>query len=117
MSGSLSYHAGLSAEETVALHYERKGLTIAARRWRGLGGEIDVIARDGAKVIFVEVKKSRDFARAAEHLTYNQYQRIWATAGEFLADEPAGQDTDVRLDLAMVDGTGRVEVIENVILD
>ena len=46
--GVTSYHAGVAAEEAVARQYERAGLHIAARRWRGKGGEIDLIARDGA---------------------------------------------------------------------
>jgi putative endonuclease len=114
MSGIVSYHAGLAAEGSVEAAY---GLPVAARRWRGTVGEIDLILRDGERVIFVEVKKARDFARAAERLTWAQAQRIWATAAEFLAGEPKGQLTEARLDLALVDGIGRVEIIENVTFD
>ena len=42
--------SGLAAEEIVVRHY---GLPVAAARWRGPGGEIDLILRDGATVIFV----------------------------------------------------------------
>jgi putative endonuclease len=117
MTGLVSYHAGLAAEAAVETWYARRGNTIAARRWRGTGGEIDLVTRDGAAVIFVEVKKSRDFARAKEHLSRKQYERIWATANEFLAGEPMGLSTEVRLDLALVDVTGRIEIVENVIFD
>jgi len=117
MTGIVSYHAGLSAEAAVASDYVRRGHTIAGRRWRGTGGEIDLILRDGARVIFVEVKKARDFARAAERLSRRQFERVWATAQEFLAGEPSGLGTEVRLDLAMVDTIGRVSVLENVTFD
>jgi putative endonuclease len=117
MSGLVSYNAGLAAEGAVAAHYAGRGLPEAGRRWRGTVGEIDLIVRDGAGIVFVEVKKARDFARAAERLTRRQAERIWATASEFLAGEPKGQGTDVRLDLALVDAVGRVRIVENVVFD
>lgn len=117
MSGIVSYHAGLAAEGAVAADYSRRGLPVVARRWRGEVGEIDLIVRDGEGLIFVEVKRARNFARAAERLTRAQAGRIWATATEFLAGEPRGQSTEARIDLALVDGIGRVRIIENVTLD
>jgi putative endonuclease len=113
MSGLRSYHAGRVAEDQVAARYLRAGRTICARRWRGQSGEIDLIARDGAQVIFIEVKQARNFARAAESLSSRQMSRILSAASEFLADEPAGDLTDCRFDLALVDGQGRIEVLEN----
>jgi len=64
MSGSTSYHAGFAAEEIVADHYWRNGRSVLARRWRGKGGELDLITRDGDDIVFVEVKKSSSFAKA-----------------------------------------------------
>ncbi len=93
--------------------YERQGRKIAATRWRSMAGEIDLIARDGAEVIFIEVKQSRTHAEAAEHLTAFQQARITASASLFLADEAMGQDTPARFDVALVDGQGRIEIIEN----
>ncbi len=113
MSGLTSYHAGLAAESAVENHYVQTGYAISDRRWRGAGGEIDIIARDGEDLIFVEVKKSRDFARAAEQLSQRQMLRIYNTASEFLAGEPNGQDTNVRFDVALMDGAGHIQVIEN----
>ncbi len=111
--GAVAYHAGFAAEDQVAQHYDRSGRMVCARRWRGAAGEIDLIARDGAEVIFIEVKKSRTHAQAAEHLTPQQMSRIYNAASEFLAGEPAGQLTEVRFDVALVDGMGRIEVLEN----
>lgn len=113
MTGKLSYLAGHSAEDAVARRYAGAGLPIAAIRWRGSAGEIDLVVRDGAGLVFVEVKKSRSHARAAESLGRRQMDRIYAAASEYLAGEPEGQMTDVRFDVALVDGAGRIEVIEN----
>lgn len=113
LRGTTGYHAGRVAEDIVALAYNRNGHSVAHRRWRATGGEIDLIARNGAQVIFVEVKKSRSFAEAACRLGRRQMDRICAAASEFLAGEPAGQLTDVRFDLALVDQRGAVQVIEN----
>ncbi len=113
MSGSVSYHAGKAAEEIVAAHYLSQGRQVVACRWRSTAGEIDLIARDGAEVIFVEVKQSRSHAEAAQSLSARQMGRIAAAASLFLAGEPAGQLTPSRFDVALVDGQGRVELLEN----
>ena len=113
MSGRISYLAGLSAEDHVARDYQARGLPITAKRWRGSRGEIDLIARDGDGLIFIEVKKSRDFIRAAERLIHAQMKRIYGAASEFLAGEPMGQNTPVRFDVALVNQSGKMEVIEN----
>ena len=109
----MGYHAGLSAEMRIAQDYERRGFAIARQRWRGDAGEIDLITRDADGLVFVEVKKSRSIARAAERLTRRQMARIYASAEQFLAGEPDGQLTNVRFDVALVDHAGAFEIIEN----
>ncbi|MDP3195872.1 YraN family protein [Tabrizicola sp.] len=111
--GLTNYLAGHAAEASVARLYEDRGVAICARNWRGLTGEIDLIGRDGDVVIFVEVKQSRTHDLAASHLSDQQIRRIFATVDEFVAGEPLGLLTDVRIDLALVDGQGRIEVVEN----
>ncbi len=109
----MSYHAGLSAEQRIAQDYERRGFVVARRRWRGTGGEIDLITRNSEGVVFIEVKQSRTFARAAERLSRRQMDRIYASAAQFLAGEPGGQLTNARFDVALVDQVGQFEIIEN----
>ncbi|WP_380057862.1 YraN family protein [Falsihalocynthiibacter sp. SS001] len=113
MNGSMRYHAGLAAEEIAGRSYAGRGMPIARKRWRGVSGEIDLIARRGDAVVFVEVKKSRSFATAAQRVSRRQMQRIYGAASEFLAGEPNGQDTDVRFDVALVNDVGEVQIIEN----
>ena len=113
MSGTTSYHAGVAAEECVARHYAALGRPVLERRWRGKGGEIDVIARDGADTVFVEVKRSDTHAAAALRVRAPQVRRLLDCAGEYMGTLPTGMLSPVRFDVALVDATGRVEVIEN----
>lgn len=113
MSGLIGYLSGLAAESAVERQYEGRGRQIAARRWRGRWGEIDLIAREGETVVFVEVKKASTHARAAERLGAAQVRRLWAAAQEFLEGEPLRGLTDVRFDVALVDALGRIEIRYN----
>jgi len=113
LQGARAYQAGLAAEESVARHYARRGHPIARRRWRGRAGEIDLIAEDGDALIFVEVKQSRSFDSAMEHLTPRQVQRLASAAEEYLGQMPRGQLTDIRFDVALVNGRGEMRVLEN----
>lgn len=108
-----NYHAGLAAEQSVALQYENAGYEIAARRYRSAAGEIDLIARRDQNVIFIEVKKSSTHHRAAESLSHRQMKRIYASAAQYLGSQPAGQQTPSRFDVALVDRSGQIEVLEN----
>jgi putative endonuclease len=111
MNGERSYRTGLSAEDRVAQQYERAGSRIAARRWRGAGGEIDLVVREGDVTVFVEVKVGSTHAAAAERVGPRQTQRIFSAAAEFIAGEPAGSLSDARFDVALVDRMGRIELL------
>jgi putative endonuclease len=113
MSGITSYHAGLCAEDAVARDYVRRGRSVVQRRWRGKGGEIDLILADGDGLIFVEVKKSCSHGRAAQSLSRRQMDRISMAASEFLGTQPRGQLTDVQFDLATVNDVGEIAILEN----
>lgn len=113
LRGQRNYSSGLAAEDNVARHYEHDGKSVLWRRWRGKGGEIDIVAREGDSLVFVEVKKARTHDDAAWRLGARQIARLCAAASEYLAGEPRGQDSQMRFDLALVDGQGAVRVIEN----
>ena len=89
------------------------GYPLLARRWRGRSGEIDLVLRDGDGVIVVEVKKSRNFDRAVERLSQRQIGRLLRAGEEFLGTMPRGSLTDIRFDVALVNGHGEIRVIEN----
>lgn len=113
VQGSVSYHAGRAAELAVAHDYQRRGYALACDRWRGKGGEIDLIMRDAEGLIFVEVKKSKSFDSAAARVTRHQIARIVASAQEYLATEPEGTLTNMRFDVALVNHCGALRIVEN----
>lgn len=63
------------------------GLTIEARNWRCRQGEIDLIAREGEVLVFVEVRSRTrtDYGSAAESITPAKQRRIIAAARQYLA--------------------------------
>ncbi len=67
--GLASFHAGQAAEAAVARHYSRLGHDLIAQRWRGTGGELDLVVRDGDGVIFVEVKHAARHEGAADRVS------------------------------------------------
>lgn len=114
MSGAVSYHAGKAAEEIVAKSYVENGFIEEHRRWKSKDGEIDLIVSKGVQTIFVEVKKSRCFASAAQRITQRQMLRIQNSAARYMSRLPNGLDSDVRFDVALVDERGAIDIIENV---
>ncbi|MFW2589200.1 YraN family protein [Sagittula sp. SSi028] len=116
-TGAMGHAAGASAELRVAQDYERRGYPIARTRWRGKGGEIDLIAQDGDAVVFVEVKQSRTFDRAVARLGRRQIARLQSAAEEYLGTQPNGALTEMRFDVALVNGFGEMRVIENALMD
>jgi putative endonuclease len=111
--GLRSWLAGAAAEKIVALAYDERGVDLLETRWRGQGGEIDLILRHGSEIVFCEVKAARDTQEAIARLRPAQMRRIHAAASEYLGLVPEGQLAQVRFDLAVVDATGRAEILEN----
>ena len=111
--GKTAYLAGASAEDQVCAAYLRDGYHLRARRWRGQGGELDLVLAGPEGLVIVEVKKSGNFDRAAEALGPRQMRRIFAAAAEFAGNEPAGDLTPLRFDFALVDAMGRIDRREN----
>lgn len=110
-----THDSGLAAERSAARVYLRRGLRFRDHRWRGRGGEIDIVFSDGDCIVFVEVKKSRSFHRAAQALSPRQIGRLRTAAEEYVGALPRGGLTDIRFDLALVDEAGQVEILENML--
>ncbi len=116
MSGLTSYLAGKAAEDSVLQHYLDRHYRLVCRRWRGRGGEIDLVLSHGEELVFVEVKKSRSFAAAALRLTKRQIARLLRSAEDCLGHFPLQSLTAMRFDVALVDGGGQIEVVENALM-
>jgi putative endonuclease len=95
--------AGRLAEALAALLLRLRGYQILARRYATPVGEIDLVARRGAVLVFVEVKRRarRDDSLAA--LLPAQQARIARAAEAFLQRAPAAlARCGVRFDLVAV---------------
>ncbi|MDP4027545.1 MAG: YraN family protein [Gallionella sp.] len=78
---------GAQAEQRAAHYLQQQGLKLIAQNYRGRFGEIDLILRDGAVLVFVEVRLRRndDFGGAAASIDTRKQQRIIRTAQQYLA--------------------------------
>lgn len=78
--------AGGAAEEAAARFLARHGLAIVERNYRTRLGEIDLIARDGDTLVFVEVRARSDgrFGGAAGSVHPGKQRRIALAARHYL---------------------------------
>src|SRR6266850_5381497 len=78
---------GISGENLACEELRRRGYAILARRYRTRFGEIDIIARDGQTIVFVEVKArlTDDFGGAAAAITGWKQRRIARMAVDYIA--------------------------------
>ena len=77
---------GNTGEDLACVELERRGYAIIARRYRRRGGELDIIARDGQTMVFVEVKAraGRAFGEACEAVTASKRRTITRLALDYL---------------------------------
>lgn len=97
-----AWRYGRFAETLAAWHLRLRGWRIVARGFRTHAGEIDIVARRGRVLAFVEVKARRDLDTAAEALRARQTGRIARAAGAFLQARPGLGGCDVRFDVMLV---------------
>lgn len=95
---------GLSAETRAAWLLRLKGYRILARRAKHPVGEIDLIAKRGNLLAFVEVKARHSAGEAIHAITPNQRRRIERAAEAFVAHRPALSACDWRFDVVAIDG-------------
>jgi len=94
--------AGRLAETLCALSLRLRGYRILARRFRTPVGELDIVARRGRTLAFIEVKARPTLALAAESIAARQRLRVERAAGAYLALNPALARLDARLDAMLV---------------
>ncbi len=93
---------GRFAETLCAWHLRLRGYRILAQNYRTPQGEIDIVARRGGLVAFVEVKARRDLVLAGESLSARQQRRITRAAAAYLQKQPLLQQLDQRFDVMLV---------------
>jgi putative endonuclease len=97
-----AFRFGLSAEARAAALLFAKGYRVVARRFRTAVGEVDIIARRGNVLVFVEVKARERLDDAAEAVTDRQQRRIIAAAEAWLAANPDDVLRNIRFDVILV---------------
>lgn len=95
---------GATAEALAARHLERRGLAVIARNVRSRFGEIDLVARDGDVLVFVEVRlrRSARFGGAAASITAAKRERLVKAAEGYLAT--LARVPPCRFDAVLLDG-------------
>lgn len=97
-----AYRLGLRAETLAALLLRVKGWRILARRYRAGGGEIDIIAKRGDTVAFVEVKARASRDQALTSITPRARKRIASAARSWCAGREDMRTATLRFDAILV---------------
>jgi putative endonuclease len=109
---------GKSGEDRACRELERRGYAILARRYRTRFGEIDIVARDGPTIVFVEVKaRTTDrYGDPAAAVTLHKQAKVTAMAEDYLARRHL-QNAPCRFDVVAIGfaaaGELKVEVYQN----
>jgi|SRR5436309_5857878 len=108
---------GKTGEDLACRELEQRGYAILARRYRRRGGELDIVARHGGALVFVEVKARRDraFGDAAEAVGYAKRRRMVRLALDYVVEHGI-VNCPCRFDVVSIQlesGRPVVEVFEN----
>jgi len=117
MSHDLRKKLGDFGERAAAAYLIRQGYALLARKWRGTGGEIDLVMREGAVLVFVEVRTRRGTVGAAEEsVGPAKRARLIALAYTYLEAAALPEGTPWRIDVVAldVDRAGRIARLEHI---
>ena len=109
---------GKLGEDLACRELQRRGYRILDRRFRTKGGELDIIARDGAVLVFVEVRarSGGTFGTPFDSVTWQKQHRLSRMAAIYLCQKRL-PDTACRFDVVGVTGTAggtlNIEIVKN----
>lgn len=111
---------GNKGEDLACEFLKKSGYRILERNYRIRGGEIDIVAKDGETLVFIEVKTrySHDFGLPVESMTPWKIQFLLKTARFYIQKINWGW-REYRLDFVSVDFAGskdspKMELIKNI---
>ena len=104
--------AGRRGERLAGWWLRLKGWTILDHRVRTPAGEVDLVARKGTVIAFVEVKTRRTAADLDFAIDERRLARV-AAAAEILMPRYAGPGDDIRIDVLLLAPGTRPRHIEN----
>ncbi len=101
-------------EDAAAEYLISRGYTILERNYRNRFGEIDLIARKGGWLCFVEVKyrSSTHFGWSSEAVNRKKQQTIWKLAKYYIIKHPWSQECFIRFDVAAFMEDGKLSYYE-----
>jgi putative endonuclease len=97
-----SYNFGLLAEDLAVIYLRFKLYKILARRYKSKLGEVDIIARRGKNLVFIEVKARKNASGIYEVLSTHQRARITRAASLFLAKNQRFNNSNIRFDVILI---------------
>jgi putative endonuclease len=91
-------------EDAAAAFLTRVGMDVLERNWRSAQGEVDIIARDGDALVFVEVKtrRSERAGTGEEAVSPTKQRRILKLADAYLRDCGLEERPEVRFDVVAI---------------
>ena len=95
------YRAGVWAERAAGIVFMLKGYQILAHRFKSPVGEVDLIARRGGRLVFVEVKFRQSLDEAVFSLTSHQKRRIVRAAGFWMAQQRDDRAYEISFDVML----------------
>jgi putative endonuclease len=108
---------GAAAEAIAARFLQARGMRILERNYRCRGGEIDLIARDGPMLVFIEVRlrHGKAFGGAAASITAAKRRRLAFAARHYLGR--IGSEPPCRFDAILLDALApeRIEWLRDVL--
>jgi putative endonuclease len=107
---------GLAAENLAERFLEAKRYQILARRYRNRAGEIDLIAKRGEHLAFIEVKGRKTHEDAAWSVLPRQQARIALAAECFLDEHREFSECSASFDVVLVSPTEGLAHIEQAFL-
>ncbi len=108
---------GRRGEDEAVRHLKRQRMRIVDRNHANRYGEIDIIARDGAQLVFVEVRtrSSQAHGTPAETVNLRKQQKLTRAAAAFLQRRPE-RTSSPRFDVVTIvwDAEKNIETIEHI---
>lgn len=96
----MSRKKGNDAEQYAADFLRQQGLQLLVQNYYCRRGEIDIIAEDGAVLVFVEVRQRRFLSAAAVSIDIHKQKRIIAAAAHYMS---GGRMRPCRFDVILID--------------
>lgn len=117
LSGGATREAGARYEDLADAYLQRAGLAPIARNFNCRHGELDLVMRDGAVVVFVEVRYRRHggsgrFGDGIDSVGASKRARLVRAASTFLARHPRLAGCACRFDVVAVAGDAAAPQLE-----